>query len=69
MTPDNIRFRLLKAQNDELVRIIAAMKANPPANTAELVATCQTLQADIRAGLTALDRAAVATDQQSDGNA
>ena len=65
VTPNGIRLRLLTAQNDELVRIIAAMKANPPANLAELVVTCQALQADIRAGLTALDRAAGMIDERS----
>ena len=65
VTPNGIRLRLLTAQNDELVRIIAAMKANPPANLAELVVTCQALQADIRAGLRALDRAAGMIDERS----
>ena len=54
MTPNGIRFRLLTVQNDELVRIIAAMKATRPANLAELVVTCQALQAEIKAGLTRL---------------
>ena len=69
MTPNGIRFRLLQVQADELNRIIAAMKANPPANAAELVATCQEIQAELKAALTAMqgDRAAMARAQASTG--
>ena len=75
-TPNGIRFRLLQVQADELNRIIAAMKANPPPNAAELVGVIRELRDELKATATALqsDRAAVArvqvsTDQQSVDNA
>ena len=68
-TPNGIRFRLLTVQNDELVRIITALKATRPMNMAELLETVRELQDELKAALTALDRAAVASDQQSDGDA
>ena len=67
-TPNGIRFRLLTVQNDELVRIITALKATRPMNMAELLETVRELQDELKAALTALDRAAVASDQQSDGD-
>ncbi len=60
MTPSGIRFRLLKVQHDELVRIVEAMKDSKPANMAELLNVCREVQAEIKAAATAMqdDRAA-----------
>ena len=57
MTPDGIRFRLIQVQADELYRIIAAMKANPPPNAAELVGVIRELRAELAAAVAALPAA------------
>lgn len=71
MTPARIRIRILQAQSNELHRIIEELKATKPPNMAELVAVCREVQDELKAAATALQggRAAVATDQQSEGNA
>lgn len=53
-TPDGIRFHLIKLQADELTRIIAAMKANPPPNATELVGVIREVRAELAAAITAL---------------
>ena len=68
MTPARIRIRILKAQMDELRLIVTELKATPPANMNELVAACCEVRDEVASALTALDRAAVATDAQSDGD-